>query len=185
MSLIAGNVATTDGTKALIDNGATLDVIYIHDPTSTELYGHAVIRVDPRIREIIINKKRRLFINTSSLYVKDQVHVTQCFACQSFGHKRGSPFCPLASTPDKHTCLYCSKDHKSSDCNVKKDLPKHKCANCASSKIKKISDNSNHTSTSGNCPIHEKEINSIINRTICDSKNYPLQRTITTRTKIN
>ena len=172
--------------KALIDSGATLDVIYINEPTTEDLYGHAVIRVDPRIREKIIDNKRRLFIDTTSYYVKDQIHVTQCFACQAFGHKRGSSYCPLASQPNKNTCLYCSKDHKSSECTVKRDPSQHKCSNCASSKIRRIRDNSNHTSTSGTCPIHVKEINSIVKRTeVSDPKNYPIQRTIRQRTKMN
>ena len=164
--------------QSLLDSGATLDVIYIREAANTELYGHAVIRVDPRIREAIIDNKRKLYIDTSSYYVKDQIHVTQCFACQSFGHKRGSSFCPLVKTPNKNICLYCSENHLSHQCTVKKDASKYNCSNCSSSKYKSFRNDSNHTSTSSQCPIHLKEINTVINRTIFNRKNYPLQRTI-------
>lgn len=159
--------------KKLVDNGATLDVIFIHEPSSAELYGYAVIRVDPKIREVIIKNQRRLFIDTSSFYMKDQIHVTQCFACQEFAHKKGSSFCTLKDTGDV-TCLYCAGNHMSSKCTVKRNPSKYKCANCI--KTKKFRGHATHTSTSLECPIHANEINSIIRRTDCDSKNYPLQR---------
>ena len=159
--------------KELVNNGATLDVIYIHEPSSTDLYGHAVIRVDPKIREEIIKHERRIFMDTTSYHVKDQIHVTQCFTCQQFGHKRGSPYCSLGNT-NKQTCLYCAGNHESRRCKVKYDSSKHRCANCI--KTQKYRYNANHTSTSIQCPIHEKELDSMIRRTICDSKNFPIQR---------
>ena len=161
--------------RALVDGGATLEVVFIHEPTDTDnFYSYAVIRVDPRIREEIIKNQRHVYINTSSYYVKDHIHVTQCFTCQNYGHKRGSPYCPLKDK-NKDTCLYCAEDHKSSSCTVKRDFTKHKCANCANTT--KYCNAANHTSTSRQCPIQEIEINRIVRRTDCDSKNYPIQRT--------
>ena len=154
--------------KALVDGGATLDVIFIREPSDSDFYSYAVIRVDPRIREEIIKNQRLIFIGTSSHYVRDHTHVTQCFTCQDYGHKCGSSHCSL-NDKGKHTCLYCAGDHKSSHCSVKRD------ANCM--KTNKYRNAANHTSTSRECPIQEMEINRIIRRTNCDSKNYPIQRT--------
>lgn len=160
--------------KKLIDEGAELDIIFIHEPPRSQFYGgYAVIRVDPKIREEIIKNKRRIYIDTTSYYMKDQLHVTQCFACQAFGHKKDSPFCPLKNK-DRHTCLYCAENHLSRSCQVKYDQSKHKCGNC--SKTQKYRNNANHTSTSTECPIHIREVEGIVRRTICDSKNYPMQR---------
>ena len=162
--------------KKLMDEGAAVDVVFIHEPSTKEFYGgYAVIRVDPRIREEIIKNRRRIYIDTTSYYMKDQIHVTQCFACQSFGHKKGSPHCPLTST-DRHICLYCAGKHLSRACQVKSDQSKHKCSNCL--KTHKYRYSANHTTTSSECPIHKKETEGVICRTICDSKNFPIQRVI-------
>ena len=160
--------------KKLVDEGAELEVIFIHEPPHSQFYGgYAVIRLDPRIREEIIKNGRRIYIDTASYYMKDQVHVTQCFACQGFGHKKGSQYCPLVSS-DKHTCLYCAESHLSRTCTVKEDPSKHKCINC--SRTQKHRYSANHTTTSSQCPLHNREIEGIIRRTQCDSKNFPIQR---------
>ena len=161
--------------KALIEEGATLDVIFIREPSRADLFGYAVVRVDPKIREEIIKNRRKIFIDTMSYYVKDQIHVTQCFACQQYGHKKGSQHCSLYHT-NKHTCLYCAKNHESKNCSMKNDASKYKCANCV--KTLKYGHLANHASTSHKCPIFAKEANSIIRRTICDTKNFPIQRVV-------
>ena len=159
--------------KSLIDKGATLDIIFIREPLKPDHYGYAVIRVDPKIREEIIKNQRKLFMDTTSYYVKDHVHVTQCFSCQQFGHKKGSPHCTNKDT-EMHTCLYCAQNHESRSCKLKNNISKHRCANCL--KTQKFGNTSNHTSTSYECPILTKEINSVIRRTVCDTKNFPIQR---------
>ena len=162
--------------KKLMDQGATFDIVFIHEPSANEFYGgYAVIRVDPRIREEIIKNKRRIYMDTTSYYIKDQIHVTQCFACQSFHHKKGSSHCPLSGT-DKHICLYCAGGHLSRACQVKSNKSKHKCSNCL--KTHRYQYSANHTTTSSECPIHKKEIEGVIRRTDCDSKNFPIQRVI-------
>ena len=162
--------------RALVDGGATLDIIFIRESVNPSGYGYAIVKVDPRIREEIIKNQRRIYISTTSFYVKDQIHVTQCFACQQFGHKRGSPHCRFAKT-DKHLCLYCAKNcHLSKDCPIKGNSSKYNCVNCKNTG--RYANLSNHTSTSSMCPIFAKEAESVIKRTVCDSKNFPILRTI-------
>ena len=162
--------------RTMSDSGKTLDIIFINEPADSTGYGYAVIRVDPRIREEIIKNQRRIYVGTTSCHVKDQVHVTQCFACQQFGHKKNSPHCKFVKT-NKHICLYCAKtDHISKNCPVKGNRTKYNCSNCKSTTT--YAKSANHTSTSISCPIHIKEANKIIRRTACDSKNFPILRTI-------
>ena len=49
----------------------------------------AVLKVTPKIRECI-KKDWRIFIGMQAFRVTDHHHVTQCFACQGFGHVYGS-----------------------------------------------------------------------------------------------
>ena len=162
--------------KALVDGGATFDIIFIHESGNLSGYGYAVVKVDPRIREEIIKNQSRIYIGTTSFYVKDQIHVTQCFACQQFGHKRGSPHYRFFNT-DKHLCLYCAKNnHLSKDCPSKGNRSKYNCVNCKNTRT--YANFANHTSTSSICPIFAKEAESVIKRTACDSKNFPILRTI-------
>ena len=161
--------------RTMTDSGKTLDIIFIHEPADEAGYGYAVIRVDPRIREEIIKNQRRIYIGTTSCHVKDQIHVTQCFVCQEFGHKKDSPHCKYVKT-DKHICLYCAKtDHLSKNCTVKGNRAKYNCSNCKSTTT--FAKSANHTSTNITCPIYIREANKIIKRTACDSKNFPILRT--------
>ena len=161
--------------RTMTDSSKTLDIIFIHEPADSTGYSYAVIRVDPRIREEIIKNQRRIYIGTTSCHVKDQIHVTQCFACQEFGHKKDSPHCKFAKT-DKHICLYCAKtDHMSKNCPVKKNMAKYNCTNCKNTT--KYAKSANHTSTNITCPIYIREADKIIKRTVCDPKNFPILRT--------
>ena len=158
----------------------------LHIQIST-VYRYAVVRVDPKIREEIIKNRRKNFIDTTSYYVKDQIHVTQCFACQRYGHKKGSAYCTFYKT-NKYICLYCARtDHESKQYRVKHDVSRHKCANCQ--KTQKYGHVANHASTSPTCHIFTKEAETIIRRTICDtklsdSKGNPTSKKIKTKLKM-
>ncbi|CAL8391394.1 unnamed protein product [Arctogadus glacialis] len=108
----------------------TLEVIFIKEELAG--LGSAVIKVDPRIRNHIIKNKRKVFLDMSAVHAIDQIHLTQCFACQKFGHKRGSQFCQFHGQ-EKTVCLYCAKEHESKNCSVKRDPQKHNCSNCLNS----------------------------------------------------
>ncbi|CAL8384005.1 unnamed protein product [Arctogadus glacialis] len=158
----------------------TLEVIFIKEELAG--LGSAVIKVDPRIRNHIIKNKRKVFLDMSAVHAIDQIHLTQCFACQKFGHKRGSQFCQFHGQ-EKTVCLYCAKEHESKNCSVKRDPQKHNCSNCLNStnnRLKKTA--AGHTSTSPDCPIHQRETQSVVARTAgLDPKNFIYQRTMSTR----
>ncbi|CAL8283007.1 unnamed protein product [Gadus morhua 'NCC'] len=137
----------------------TLEVIFIQEELAG--LGSAVIKVDPRIRNHIIKNKRKDFLDMSAVHAIDQIHLTQCFACQKFGHKRGSQFCQFHGQ-EKTVCLYSAKEHESKNCSVKRDPQKHNCSNCLNStnnRLKKTA--AGHTSTSPDCPIHQRETQSV------------------------
>ena len=159
------------------DKQMLMDVLFVQEE---ELgYGFAIIKIDPQIRDLIIKNNRKLFLDMMSIHVKDQLHLTQCFVCQKFGHKKGSQYCE-ALNDNKSTCLYCSENHKSSECHVKRDPTKHNCANCQNSDNITIKRNSKgHTTTSQQCPIVQKETQLLAARTSgLNPKNYQFNRTI-------
>ena len=118
----------------------------------------AIAKVSPNIYKTLINNER-IFISLSSHRVTEHFHAIQCFNCQKFGHTSSSPLCKGNDAAPKMTCLYCSEQHKSSQCPSKKVKTNHKCANCLASEIHSIKNNAgNHTSTSKTCPLYKKEI---------------------------
>ena len=118
----------------------------------------AIAKVSPDIYKTLINNER-IFISLSSHRVTEHFHAIQCFNCQKFGHISSSPLCKGNDAAPKMTCLYCSEQHKSSQCPSKKVKTNHKCANCLASVIHSVKNNAqNHTSTSKSCPLYKKEI---------------------------
>ena len=94
------------------------EILFVHnDQQRDEVF--AVAKLDPSIRQVLRKQGDKLFIDLESCKVLDQIHVTQCYTCQAFGHKKNSVYCPLKN---KHTtvCLYCSENHLSKDCVQKK-----------------------------------------------------------------
>jgi hypothetical protein len=157
-----------------------LDIIFIKEEEAGSGYGSAVIKVDPRIRSYIVANKRKICLDMSEVHAKDQIHLTQCFACQNYGHKRGSDHCKFKDDKEKNICLYCAGEHPSKDCPVKRDQRKHKCHNCFSSPVSTTRKNATgHTSTSLDCPIRQRQVQSLVSRTAgLDPKNFIYQRTM-------
>ena len=83
--------------KQLVDDGKTLDIIFIDTVKSC-----AVIKVSSEIRKCIM-KFSSLYIGMRSHHVKDQFHLTQCYKCQKYGHKQGSEHCTL---PRCEQCMF-------------------------------------------------------------------------------
>ena len=160
------------------NKGMCLDIIFIKEEEGG--YGSAVIKVDPRIRSYIVANKRKICVDMSEVHAKDQIHLTQCFSCQNYGHKRGSDHCKYKDDKEKNVCLYCASEHPSKDCPVKRDQKKHKCYNCFSSPVSSTRKNATgHTSTSLDCPIRQREVQSLVSRTAgLDPKNFIYQRTM-------
>ena len=123
----------------------------------------AIVKVSQEIRRIMV-KENRIYIDMTSLRVRDHFLPLQCFACQAYGHKQGSPECSRKDS-EKNVCLYCAGDHASKTCEFKKKPELHKCKNCLTSSNPAHKENAGHTSTSLCCPFTIKETNSLIRRT--------------------
>ena len=142
----------------LENNDSKFEIILID---STRKY--AIAKVTPDVRTAILNKGR-VYVGMQGLFVKDHFYPLQCYACQKFGHKQGSPECEKGN--GAKTCFYCGKDHLSKDCDVKKYPERHNCANCTSSQNISYRNNAKHTATSLKCPLMIKETNALIKRTV-------------------
>ena len=156
--LRAGILDKNQGIKDMIENADDFSVILIDSVNK-----YAVLKVTPEIRRYIISRGK-IFLGMYSLRVRDHFQPLQCFSCQQHGHKQGSPECKHFDKSDK-TCLYCTGDHLSRECKVKKDASKHACANCLHSSNPEHQKNASHKSTSFKCPFVVKEVNSLIHRT--------------------
>ena len=88
-------------------------------------FNYAILKMSEHMRAAIKKQGNRVYLGLTSHITKDSFHVTQCFKCQKFGHKSGSPHCSGIQV-----CLYCSKNHASAECTVKEDNNKHACSNC-------------------------------------------------------
>ena len=156
------------------DHSLILDVVFINETAK-----YAILKVSPEIRQTIISNGRKIHTDMRSHYIKDQIHLTQCFACQEHGHKKDSPHCRLNGMSTV-VCLYCSDNHASKNCpdSIKKDTTKHKCSNCLRSSNSTIRSNaSGHTTTSQNCPSVIRETKAMITRTAgLETKNFFPQR---------
>ena len=124
---------------------------------------YAILKVSPNIRKAMISRGK-IYLGMQSLRVRDHFQPLQCFTCQEHGHKQGSTDCKLVGK-EVNICLYCSGNHFSRDCTVKKKSDQHVCSNCKHSSNSEHKRNSSHKSTSFRCPFVIKEVNSLIQRT--------------------
>ena len=155
--------------KNLVDDGKTFEILFIKEKHQNG--NQAVVKVDPEILNALNNLKKIrktnavIFIQNSACRFYNRFHILQCYQCQSFGHRKGTPSCPLAST-NRNTCLYCSLNHQSKDCNLKKQPENFKCANC--SRFANPDDETQnlcHTTTDQNCPMFQKQMEYVIKHT--------------------
>ena len=144
--------------NSVIEKDNDLEIILIN-----KTFNFAILKVTPSIRRILINNGK-LFLGMHSLKVRDHFQPLQCYACQQYGHKQGSPECKHYRKTS-HTCLYCAGNHMSRNCDVKQDKQKHRCANCCESDVEMYKNNASHKSTSFRCPFAIKEVNALIKRT--------------------
>ena len=122
-------VRKNEAVQSLVENEKNqFDILFTkYDSQRNE--GYAVAKIDPLIS---IRNCNKLFINLASCKVSDHIHITQCYSCQSFGHRRNSIHCPLRNL-ETNVCLYFSKDHLSRDCSLKLETTykNYKCSDCA------------------------------------------------------
>ena len=65
-------------------------------------FNYAILKMSEHMRAAIKKQGDRVYLDLTSHITKDSFHVTQCFKCQKFGHKSGSPHCSGIQV-----CLYC------------------------------------------------------------------------------
>ena len=132
----------------------------------------AIAKVSPDIHKKLINNGR-VYIDLWSNKVSNHFNPIQCFQCQNFNHTSTSSVCIAKDKPNESTCLYCSKNHKSSQCPSKKDKKAHKCANCIKSKNPSIKKGAvTHSSTSKTCPIYIQEVEKLKLNTCYDQQEF-------------
>ena len=132
----------------------------------------AIAKVSPDIHKKLINNGR-VYIDLWSNKVSNHFNPIQCFQCQNFNHTSTSSVCIAKDKPNESTCLYCSKNHKSSNCPSKKDKKAHKCANCIKSKNPSIKKGAvTHSSTSKTCPIYIQEVEKLKLNTCYDQQEF-------------
>ena len=155
--------------QKLVEEGKTFEIIFIKEVDQGN--NQAVVKIDPEILNLLNdlskNKKSNavIFIGNTVCRFYNRFHILQCYRCQSFGHKKGSSSCPLASS-SLNTCLYCSKNHPSKECKYKKQPESFKCANCTRFSSEEDGEyNACHTTTDHSCPIYQKQIEHVLKRT--------------------
>ena len=167
-----------EGLKELVINDKKVFEVLFINKKQEQKYSFAVVKVEPIVKELIKKNGNKLFIGLSACRVSERVHLLQCYTCQQFGHKVGSTKCPLKDK-EISVCLYCSDNHLSRDCPIKKskDTTKYKCANCCKSSNQNIAQGAmGHTTTSQECPIFQKELKSTLSRTMGMSSHTELSK---------
>ena len=144
--------------NALVQKQGKFDILLFDKIKHT-----AIIKVCPEIRKIMV-KENRIYVDMTSLRVRDHFLPMQCYACQSYGHKQGSPECKHNGS-DINVCLYCAGNHPSKTCEAKQNPELYKCNNCLTSSNPEHRSNACHISTSLCCPYTIRETNSLIRRT--------------------
>ena len=159
--------------QSLIEAGEEFKVVFMNKREK-----NVIVRVSPKIRKCLKDHDDRLFQDVSSWKLFDHFHLTQCYHCQGFGHKAGSPRCP--SKDEKNTCLYCAKKgHRSKDCQSKSQRSKHCCVNCSNSGDEDVRHHAKtHNSASELCPMVIRQTKMLMDKTIGaqESKNAYLAR---------
>ena len=140
--IIDNILSTNPAIRDLVSDGGKFKVIF-----KKKEDGIIVIETTANIRHAIQKINNRIYLGLQHLYVRDHIHLDQCYHCQSFGHYAGSDFCKFKDK--KNTCFYCaSEDHKSKNCTNKKTVTKHRCINC----IREGRAQTRHKATDPLCP---------------------------------
>ena len=162
----------------MFKRGETFEVVFMNRRANI-----VVVKVSPVFREFLRKQGDKLHVGFRHLDVQDHFNPTQCYHCQGFGHRVGSPKCPAKD--DRPVCMYCAKTgHRSRKCYTKDDLSKRCCVNCINSQdpyLKSIA--RQHCSSSDTCPLMIRETKVLMNRTLAtsESKNEYLRKLMMTK----
>lgn len=164
--------------EEMFKKGETFEVVFMNKRESM-----VVVKVSPVFREFLRKHGDKLHVGFRHLDVRDHFNPTQCYHCQGFGHRVGSPKCP--SRNESPVCMYCAKTgHRSRKCYSKDDLSKRCCVNCLNSQdphLRKYA--REHCSSSDTCPLMIRETKTLMNRTLAtaESKNEYLRKLMMTK----
>ena len=136
--------------------------------------GSIIVVVSPQVREFLKSIGDKLYLGYTSCKVFNHFRLTQCYKCQSFGHKSAT------CSENKEVCMFCAKSgHRSRDCTSRQERSKHCCANCKSSDDTNTRKNANtHNASSDLCPIVIHETMVLMSKTIGggESKNHYMKQ---------
>ena len=139
--------------KACVDEDKSFEILFLTQDKSNNS-SKAIVRIHPDILSAIKHLRYRIYLDFATCRVNDRFFVKQCYRCQKFGHRNDD--CPLKQYK-KHVCRYCSDDHDSSTCSLRrsKSCNNLKCANCSGA----------HSTTDASCTVLQKQLQYIISRT--------------------
>ena len=159
--------------EEMFEKNETFDIVYMSKRDKT-----VVIKVSPVFRDFLKKHGDQLHLGLKISEIRDHFSPTQCYHCQGFGHRVGSPRCPAKNEPP--TCMYCSKKgHRSKKCSSKDDSRKRRCINCSSSSDPALrSGATSHNSSSDTCPLMIRQTRTLMNKTLAtnESKNEYLRK---------
>lgn len=138
--------------KDLMTEGSSFAVLFTYK--AKDLVS-AVCKVSPAIRHRLLQQDKKIRVGMRSCPVVDRIHLTKCGKCQKYGHKT------TACRVDKHTCSWCSGEHKTSACTEKDNIAAYQCANCVNNEEQHVF----HAAHSISCRSFQKERERMINRT--------------------
>ena len=132
----------------LVNNGFKLELLFVHNVKNSSIR-NAIIKVDPAIRNLIVENKYKIFVGMKNCTVYDRIHYKTCYNCQKIG-AHTSKDCPTSDP----ICRFCAGSHRSADCESKNDPSTHQCANCLNSdndSHKSVA--KSHMSNASTCPL--------------------------------
>ena len=136
--------------------------------------GSVIVVVSPEVRQFLKSIGDKLYLGYRACKVFNHFRLTQCYKCQSFGHK--SATCSAI----REVCMFCAKaGHRSKECTKRHEKNSHCCVNCKNSDDSNIRRNAHkHNASSDLCPIVVHEMLVLMSKTIGagESKNYYLNQ---------
>ena len=150
----------------LVEKGKKLEVLFMKKNNGLN---NITIRVDPEIRNAILENKAKVYVGLKRCHVSDSFPFKVCYNCQeTCSHMSDS------CNSRVKICRYCGQNHLSKSCPMKNDATKHRCINCLNSNISRIKNNAgSHFSNASSCPLVKLLIDNMKANTIysCESKN--------------
>ena len=102
--------------KSCVDDKKDFNILFVSQDKRTNT-SKAVVKLHPDILRVIKLSKYKIYIDFSTCRVSDRFFLKQCYRCQKFGHRNED--CSM-KVDNKHVCRFCSANHESSTCFLRK-----------------------------------------------------------------